>query len=58
MLTDNWETLADIAKRTGFRGEDVIEIVRELFAQGQVSCRFVEAGGVKVTEVRKKENAK
>lgn len=58
MLSDKWETLADIAKRTGFRGEDVIEIVRELFAQGQVSCRFVEAGGVKVTEVRKKENAK
>jgi hypothetical protein len=56
MLSDKWETLADIAKRTGFRGEDVIEIVRELFAAGQVSCRFVEAGGVKVTEMRKKEN--
>lgn len=56
MLSDKWETLADIAKRTGFRGEDVIEIVRELFAQGQVSCRFVEAGGVKITEVRRREH--
>lgn len=55
MLSDKWETLADIAKRTGFRGEDVIEIVREKFAAGEVSCRFVEAGGVKITEVRKKE---
>lgn len=58
MLTKEWETLADIAKRTGFRGEDVIEIVREKFAAGEVSCRFVEAGGVKITEIRKKENAK
>lgn len=58
MLTDKWETLADVARRTGIRGEEVIEIVRQQFAQGQVSCRFIEAGGVKITEIRKKENAK
>lgn len=58
MLSDQWETLADVARRTGIRGEDVIEIVRQQFAAGQVSCRFVESGGVKVTEIRKKENAK
>jgi hypothetical protein len=58
MLSDKWETLADIAKRTGFRGEDVIEIIREKFAAGEVSCRFVESGGVKITEIRKKENAR
>jgi hypothetical protein len=56
MLSDQWETLADIAKRTGFRGEDVIEIIREKFAAGEVSCRFVESGGVKITEVRRRQN--
>ncbi len=55
MLTENWETLADIARRTGIRGEEVIEAVRLEMKAGRASLRFIEDSGVKITQIQKKE---
>ena len=54
MLTENWETLADIARRTGIRGEEVIEAVRLEMKAGRASLRFIEDSGVKITQIQKK----
>lgn len=55
MLSDQWETLADIAKRTGFRGEEVIEAVRIEMKAGRASLRFIEDHGVKITQIKRQE---
>lgn len=55
MLSDKWETLADIAKRTGFRGEEVIEDARAALNSRAVSFRFIECEGVKIMQIQKKQ---
>jgi hypothetical protein len=54
MLTENWETLADIARRTGIRAEEVIEAVRLEIKAGRASLRFMEYQGVKITQIQKR----
>jgi len=54
MLTGEWETLGEISKRTGIRGEEVIEKVKAEYQAGQAECRFDEIGGVKITQFRKR----
>jgi hypothetical protein len=55
VLTNEWETLAEVAARTGADPVKVVDAVKVLFRAGEASCRFMEAGGVKITEIRKKE---
>jgi ribosomal 30S subunit maturation factor RimM len=54
LLTNEWETLGDISKRTGVRGEIVVEVVKEEYQSGRAYCRMVEDGGVKITQFQKR----
>lgn len=54
MLTDKWETLADIARRTGIRAEEAIEAVRLEMQAGRANLRFIECQGVKITQIQKR----
>lgn len=56
MVTENWETLAEIQRRTGAKPDDVISCVKTGYANGEVICRFDEQDGVKVAEWRLKES--
>lgn len=56
MLASNeWETLGDISRRTGVRGEEVIEIVRQELRSGLANLRLVEDGGVTITQIQKRQ---
>lgn len=55
MLTENWETLGDISRRTSMRGEEVIEAVRIEMKAGRASLRFIEDHGVKITQIKRQE---
>jgi hypothetical protein len=56
VVTENWETLAEIQRRTGAKADDVISSVKTGYANGEVICRFDEQDGVKVAEWRLKES--
>lgn len=56
MLASNeWETLGDISRRTGVRGEEVIEIVRQELRSGLANLRLVEDNGVTITQIQKRQ---
>jgi uncharacterized protein YnzC (UPF0291/DUF896 family) len=56
MLASNeWETLGDISRRTGVRGEEVIEIVRQELRSGLANLRIVDDSGVTITQIQKRQ---
>lgn len=56
MLASNqWETLGDISRRTGIRGEEVVEDVRAALDAKEVHFRFIECEGVKIMQIQKKQ---
>lgn len=56
MVTENWETLSEIKKRTGAKADDVISGVQEAFQSGIAECRFEDRAGVKIAEWKLKES--
>ncbi|HNW10783.1 MAG TPA: hypothetical protein PKI71_05395 [Candidatus Rifleibacterium sp.] len=55
MLASNeWETLGDISRRTGARGEEVIEDARRALEAKAVSFRFIEDNGVTIMQIQKR----
>jgi len=52
MLTDRWETLSEVADRTGKTPEEVVETVRKAFQLRQAECRMGYRDGVQITEIR------
>lgn len=54
MLTNEWETLKEIAKRTGQSGEQVSDSIKTEFRSGRVEIKFDEIAGIKITQFRKK----
>lgn len=56
MLASNeWETLGDISRRTGVRGEEVIKDMQEQWAAKTIAARFLECEGVKIMQIQKKQ---
>lgn len=55
MLASNeWETLGDISRRTGVRGEEVIMDARKALDEKAVSFRFIEDNGVTIMQIKKR----
>ncbi len=55
LITNEWETLAEVSRRTKTPGEIVIAEFQRLFKAGQLQFRMDEQDGVKVTLVRLKQ---
>ena len=53
MVTENWETLTEIQKRTGLPADKVVESVKRAFNKGTVVCQFVDRDTKKVVEWKK-----
>ena len=54
MLRNEWETLKEIADRTGEDGEAVVMTVQAAYFNGLAECRCIDRHDGKVTEWRKK----
>ncbi|GEM_PF-4036918 len=55
LITNEWETLAEVSRRTKTPGEIVIAEFQKLFRAGQLQFRMDEQDGVKVTLIRLKQ---
>lgn len=58
VLTKDFETLEQVRLRTNMAAEKIIDQVRTEMRNGNVACRFRDAGEQKITEFKRKEGEK
>ena len=56
MVLDKWETLPEIAKRTGKPIDEVIEKLRKLSKANKIEFRFTERTGSKTMEMKRRKS--
>ncbi|HMM59665.1 MAG TPA: hypothetical protein PKC25_05965 [Candidatus Rifleibacterium sp.] len=55
LITNEWETLAEVSNRTKTPGDVVLSEFQKLYKKGQLQFRMDEQDGVKVTLIRLKQ---
>jgi hypothetical protein len=55
LITNEWETLAEVSRRTKTPGDVVLSEFQKLYKKGQLQFRMDEQDGVKVTLIRLKQ---
>ena len=55
LITNKWETLAEVSNRTRTPGDAVLSEFQRLYKEGRLQFRFDEQDGIKVTLIRLKQ---